>query len=208
MKDSYKGPLSYEDQPEVQLARFGLVSKESIEGLERFQSGILECLNRRLEGFFSITSRLKEPRSILKKLERGSSSKPLLDIYGVRIVVPEWVQGPACTDLSNYSLKTTPSKFPWGVESRRGAGSVRSAEGFRAVITNVIFDKNRIGEVQIMTSKELLTEAITREEYKSKQDPFVVRYVNNFFDTIASPRKYIDFERRQIIEELKYNAKN
>ncbi|KKQ92560.1 MAG: hypothetical protein UU16_C0022G0007 [Candidatus Woesebacteria bacterium GW2011_GWA2_40_7] len=129
--------------------------------------------------------RAKRLSRIENKIKRRDSVVPGGDIYGVRFITEEEDRG-ALSRLIQSAYSLTPNVFPWGKPSIRDyrnpevrASHIEKSNPhmspiYSALHINFIFQRRDsklldIGEVQIMTHKELAVYKQTRDGYSNGQ---------------------------------------
>lgn len=173
MTEGYIGPLKYLEQDEVVAAFSG--EEFDHEVLHGFTLALHDEIRGLMEtaGIPIINSscRTKLPDRIVEKVEKALKDQgrdwPVADIYGIRLILDERARGAAAELIMTHY--PAPKIFPWGLESFRTGGNIYSLHDFYSVRLNVIFDKNRIAEISLMTPDEFAVEEKTRDEYEARR---------------------------------------
>ena len=130
--------------------------------------------------------RVKSKQRIEEKIKIRQSTRPVCDIYGTRIVVSD-TDRYRVADIIKFGFPLTPDFFEDGRPTVREYADPNMRDFisknfnphistlYSALHVNVIFHRQGaslydIGEVQIMTKKELEMSKITREVYVNKRN--------------------------------------
>lgn len=173
MIETYKGPTDNTEQTEVKdILRYDKHSEETLQRAESLHSDILQLLEDNNIVVSDSSYRLKSPERIAEKLERSAKHNkghwPISDIYGERLVFPN-------KDSLNRTIKLlkerypTPETFPWGLRSIRRKGNRYSDPDYEITRMNILFNHNRIAEIQLLTEDQAILESNTRNLYTDSQ---------------------------------------
>lgn len=130
--------------------------------------------------------RIKSKERIEEKIKIRGSTRPVCDIYGTRIIVDD-ADRYRVSDIIRFGFPLTPDFFEDGRPTVREYADPNMRDFisknfnphisslYSALHINVVFHRDGanlfdIGEVQVMTKKELEMSKITREVYVSKRN--------------------------------------
>lgn len=175
MPERYNGPRSPLEQPPViaAITRFITDRSEDTVRTTTLHQEVLTVLSSAEIAPLSSSWRLKTLERIREKFLRAPTS-PILDIYGIRIIVDESNVTRTVEVIREHW--PMPKEFPWegangNIKTTRSGGNEFSNPdlGYNTIRMNVMFDDDRIAEIQIATSEQDEQEQIIWKAYARNQ---------------------------------------
>ncbi len=166
MKETYSGPITLLEQPEVTAAYANDRDfSQELVIVNDLHNEMLSYLASRGIEVLQSDARIKSTERLLEKIEnpmRGSN--PVLDLYALQMVVgqPEVFR----TIKSIRKKWPMPKEFPWGIRTARIGGNPLSHPDYQAVHMNFVFNSDKIAEVKLFTPEQFQLEQETREFYE------------------------------------------
>lgn len=142
--------------------------------LKELYSSVVHLLKKSQIEIVDSSFRLKTVDSMGEKISReagGMNMNPLLDIYGIRIILKDSEQIKVAIDTIKKAYPT-PSEFPWGVPSVRSGGNSASHQEYFSTRMNIVFFVSgktdaKIAEIQLMTPQQYEVSKQHREFYEA-----------------------------------------
>lgn len=156
-------------------------SEEQERILSRLYNSVIQLLagNNLTVDLEKSSKRSKTREAIDRKINRRGTGKPILDIYGIRLILTEDQIHQAVEILS--TRYPTPKRFPGGIPSERDYNDptipwnpLRQPD-YRAFHKNILFtDGNQVGiaEIQLMTAGQWEIAQANRQDYDTTREDF------------------------------------
>lgn len=169
MKETYSGPLTLLEQPEVASAYANDrdFPKELVV-VNDLQNEALSYLASRGIEVLQSDARIKSTERLLDKIENPlREPNPVLDLYALQLVVG---QSEVFNTIKSIRKKwPMPKEFPWGIRTARLGGNPLSHPGYHAVHMNFVFNADKIAEVKLFTPEQFQMEHETRDFYEQNR---------------------------------------
>ncbi|MBP6913216.1 MAG: hypothetical protein KBC00_01245 [Candidatus Levybacteria bacterium] len=169
MKETYSGPQTLLEQPEVTAAyandrdlshELAVIKGLHSEMLAHLTSSEIEVLQS--------DARIKSTDRLLEKIENPlRKSIPILDLYALQLVVNS---SDVFRTLKLIRKKwPMPKEFPWGIRTARMGKNPWSHPDYQAVHMNFVFNADKIAEAKLFTPEQYQIEQNTRVFYENNR---------------------------------------
>ncbi|GEM_PF-6395820 len=161
-------PRTYEEQSEVMFVLADLYGPRLEEvRTAQLHDEILSVLQENAVSLVTSSYRTKDRVSIKKKVSRpGRPNIPLGDVYGVKLVLQEEDIPQAIVAVREHW--PSPEDI-LGISTNRAGPNQIGPQEYDSVRVNIVFDRNKLAELQLVTPKQEEENQRIRKTYEERR---------------------------------------